>query len=62
MTKFESNAFDFVSSIFGRESAEKFFCFCVKSIAAFMYMGYIFTLPFQFAKLFYKNLKEKGVI
>lgn len=62
MTKFELNSFDFVSSIFGRESAEKFFCFCVKSIASFMYVGYIFTLPFQFVKLFYKNLKEKGVI
>lgn len=60
MTKFELNAFDFVSSIFGKESAEKIFCFCIKSYASFMYMGYILTLPFQFVKLFCKNINEKA--
>lgn len=62
MTRFESNVFDFISSIFGRDVAINFLCFCVKGIAAFMYIGYLITLPFQFVKLFYKNLKEKGVI
>ena len=69
MTQFESNIFDFVESLFGREAAIKFYRFCsnavatfINAAAAFMYMCYLFTLPVQFVKLVWKNLKEKGVI
>lgn len=62
MTKFESNVFDFMSSIFGEENTKKIFFIFIRAIASFMYMTYLFTLPFQFIKLFCKNLKEKGVI
>lgn len=62
MTQFESNVYDFVESIFGEEVAIKNYCFWTRATAAFMYMGYIFTLPFRYIKLVCKNLKEKGVI
>lgn len=62
MTQFESDVFDFVEKYFGRDAAVKNFCFWTKATAAFMYMGYICTLPFQFVKLVWMNLKEKGVI
>lgn len=62
MTQFESNVFNFVESVFGKEAAINNFCFWTKVSAALMYAGYIFTLPIKFVKLTYKNLKEKGVI
>lgn len=62
MTKFETIIFNMVESTFGRDVAIQNFCFWTKTSAVFMYMGYLLTLPFEFVKLFYKNLKEKGVI
>lgn len=62
MTRLESNVFDFVESNFGREAAEKNFCFWSNVAASFMYLCYVFTLPIEFVKLVLKNLKEKGVI
>ena len=62
MTKFESIIFDFVKSNFGKEAAEKNFCFWSDVAAMFMYVGYLFTLPVKFIKLVCTNLKEKGVI
>ena len=62
MTRFESIIFDFLESVFGREAAIKIMCFFTKAAAAFLYMGYLFTLPFKFVKLFWRNLKERGVI
>ena len=61
MTQFEKN-FDFVASIFGKDTAESIFCFGIKLTAAFMYMGVLFTLPFKFLKLILENLKKKAVI
>lgn len=61
MTQFEKN-FDFVASIFGKDIAEKFFIIYIKSAAIFKYIGYLLTLPVKFVKLFWKNLKEKGVV
>ena len=62
MTKFESIIFGFVKSNFGKEAAEKNFCFWSDVAAMFMYIGYLFTLPVKFIKLVCTNLKEKGVI
>ncbi|MBO7212748.1 MAG: hypothetical protein J6V44_17325 [Methanobrevibacter sp.] len=62
MTQFESDVFDFVEKYFGRDAAVKNFCFWSDAFTAFMYMGYLCTLPFKFVKLTYLNLKEKGVI
>jgi hypothetical protein len=62
MTQFELNVFNFLETIFGKDAAEKIFCFFIQLTASFMYLGYVFTLPFQFMKLFWKNLKEKGVV
>jgi hypothetical protein len=62
MTQFESDVFDFVEEYFGRDAAIKNYCFWIKAIAALGYMGYICMLPVEFVKLFYNNLKEKGVI
>ena len=62
MTRIESNVYDFVESTFGTEAAINNYCFWSNAAAAFIYMGYIFTLPFKFVKLVWKNLKEKGVI
>ena len=62
MTRFESEVFDIVESAFGREVAIKNFCFWSDAFTAFMYMGYLCTLPVKFVKLTYLNLKEKGVI
>ena len=62
MTQFESIVFDFVKSNFGKEAAEKNFCFWSDVAALCMYICYVFTLPVKFVKLLWKNLKEKGVI
>lgn len=62
MTQFESNVYDAVESAFGTEAAIKNYCFWSNAAAAFMYLCYVFTLPFEFVKLVWKNLKEKGVI
>jgi hypothetical protein len=62
MTRLESNIFDFVENTFGTKAALKNYRFCSNAAAAFIYMGYLFTLPFRFVKLFWENLKEKGVI
>jgi hypothetical protein len=62
MTRFESIVFDFVKSNFGKEAAEKNFCFWSDVAASFMYLCYVFTLPIKFIKLVCINLKEKGVI
>lgn len=62
MTQFESNIFGFVDNAFGTDAAEKNFRFCRKAAGAFMYMCYCCTLPFEFVKLVWANLKEKGVI
>jgi hypothetical protein len=53
MTQFESNVYDFVDSIFGEEVAIKNYCFWTRATASFMYMGYIFTLPFRFIKHYF---------
>ena len=62
MTRFEAIIFDFVMSSFGKEAAEKNFCFWSDVVAVFKSMCYICTLPFQFVKILWKQLKEKGVI
>ena len=62
MTQFESNVFDLVENVFGTAAAIKNYQFCSNAAAAFMYLCYVFTLPFEFVKLVWKNLKEKGVI
>ena len=62
MTKFESNVFDFVESIFGTDVAIQNYRFGSNAAAAFMYLCYVLTLPIKFVKLVWKNLKEKGVI
>jgi hypothetical protein len=65
MTRFESfecKVYDIVESAFGTEAAEKNFRFCRKVVGSFMFMCYCFTLPFEFIKLVWINLKEKGVI
>jgi hypothetical protein len=62
MTRFESDVFDIVESAFGTDVAIKNYRFWSNAAAAFMYMGYICTLPIEFVKLLGKNLKEKGVI
>ena len=62
MTRFESDVFDFVESTFGIDAAIKNYCFWSNAFAALMYMCYLATLPFEFVKLLWKNLKEKGVI
>ena len=62
MTRLESDVFDFVENTFGTEAAEKNFRFWRNVGVSFMYMCYCFTLPFEFVKLVWKNLKEKGVI
>ena len=62
MSQFETNVFDFLVTIFGKETAVNIFRFFIKSTAVLMYMGFLCTLPFQFVKLLYKNLKERGVI
>lgn len=62
MTQFESDIFDIVESAFGTETAIKNYCFWSNAAAAFMYMGYMCTLPFKFVKIFGEKLKEKGVI
>ena len=51
MTQFEKN-FDFVASIFGKDTAEKIFILYIKSAAIFKYIGYLLTLPVKFIKLF----------
>ena len=40
MTKFESNVFDFVESIFGTDAAIKNYRFGSNAAAAFMYLCY----------------------
>ena len=62
MTQFESDIFDIVESAFGTDVAIKNYCFWSNAFAALAYMGYLATLPFEFVKLLWKNLKEKGVI
>ena len=62
MTKFESNVFDFVESVFGTDAAIKNYRFGSNAAAAVMYLCYVLTLPIKFVKLVWKNLKEKGVI
>jgi hypothetical protein len=62
MTRLESNVFDFVENTFGTDAAVKNYRFWSNAAASFMYLCYCFTLPFEFVKLVWKNLKEKGVI
>ena len=62
MTQLESKIYDFVESVFGTEAAVNNFCFWSDIFTSLMYIGYLCTLPFKFVKLFWKNLKEKGVI
>ena len=62
MTRFESVIFDSVESVFGIRAAIKTYRFGSNAAAAFMYQCYLFTLPVKFVKLFWSNLKERGVI
>lgn len=62
MTQFESFVFDLVESVVGREATIKIYRFCINAAAAFIYLCYLFTLPFKFVKLFWRNLKDRGVI
>ena len=62
MTRFESDVFDFVENAFGTKAAIKNYCFWANVALRFRYMRYIATLPIEFVKLFWRNLKEKGVI
>lgn len=62
MTRFASNVYDFVESVFGTDAAIKNYCFWCNAEALLMYMGYLFTLPVKFIKMVWRNLKEKGVI
>ena len=62
MTQFQSNVYDFVESTFGTEVAIKNHCFWCDVEAKLMYIGYLFTLPVEFVKIVWKNLKERGVI
>ena len=43
MTRFEAIVFDFVRSSFGKEAAEKKFCFWSDVVAVFKYMLYLHT-------------------
>ena len=62
MTRFESDVFDFVESTLGMDAAIKNYRFWANLALRFRYMRYIATLPIEFVKLFWRNLKEKGVI
>ena len=62
MTRFESDVFDFVESTLGMDTAIKNYRFWANVALRFRYMRYIATLPIEFVKLFWRNLKEKGVI
>ena len=62
MTRFESNVYDAVESVFGTEAAEKNFRFCRSVVGTLAFMGYCLTLPFEFVRLVWINLKERGVI
>ena len=62
MTRFESDVFDFVESTLGMDVAIKNYSFWANVALRFRYMRYIATLPIEFVKLFWRNLKEKGVI
>ena len=62
MTRFESDVFDFVEATLGMDAAIKNYCFWSDVALRFRYMEYLATLPMEFVKLFWRNLKEKGVI
>ena len=62
MTQFEANVYDFVENAFGTEAAEKNFRFWRRVAGTFMYMGFCLTLPFEFIRVFWIKLKERGVI
>ena len=62
MTRFESNVYDLVESAFGTDAAEKNFKFCRSVVGTLAFMGYRLTLPFEFVRLVWINLKERGVI
>jgi hypothetical protein len=62
MTQFEANVYDFVEDTFGTEAAEKNFRFWRSVVGAFMYIGFCLTLPFEFIRVLWIKLKERGVI
>lgn len=62
MTRFESNVYDLVENAFGTEIAEKNFRFCRRVVGILAFMGYCLTLPFEFVRLVWINLKKRGVI
>jgi hypothetical protein len=62
MTQFEANVYDFVENAFGTEAAEKNFRFWRSVVGTFMYIGFCLTLPFEFVRVFWIKLKERGVI
>ena len=62
MTRFESNVYDLVENAFGTDAAEKNFKFCRSVVGTLAFMGYCLTLPFEFVRLVWINLKERGVI
>ena len=62
MTRLESNVFDFVEDTFGTDAAEKNFRFWRNVVATFMYISFFLTLPFEFVRVFWNKLKERGVI
>jgi uncharacterized membrane protein len=62
MTQFEANVYDFVENAFGTEAAEKNFRFWRGVVATFMYIGFFLTLPFEFLRVLWIKLKERGVI
>jgi uncharacterized membrane protein len=62
MTQFEANVYDFVENAFGTEAAEKNFRFWRRVVGTFMYIGFFLTLPFEFLRVLWIKLKERGVI
>ena len=60
MTQFEKT-FYFVADIFGEDVAKMIFMFFIKLITILMRIGYFCTLPFQFVKIAFEKLKDKGV-
>lgn len=59
MTKIESIIFNIVETLFGTWSAVKFLCFCSTAFISFVYMMYLFTLPFRFVSMVISDLIEK---
>jgi hypothetical protein len=62
MTRLESNVFDFVENTFGTEAAEKNFSFWRNVVGTFMLISFYLTLPFEFVRVLWNKLKERGVI